>query len=164
MTPEICFNGGRIALKKYLIILLILAAACAGPLRRDAKLKDGPVQFYTVLAGSHSLSDSSYVVLIKNQDDWNDTWLIAKGKIEPLPSIPTIDFGNEYIIAAFMGQRPTSGYKIEITEIEKRGSILDVFLKKYETPGMLTVITNPYCLVRLPKGNYDLNIIEEIVE
>jgi len=152
-------------MKKYfLLVLLILVIACAGPLKKSGKLTDGPVEFQTILAGPYSLVDTAYVSLVKNQSDWEDTWLLAKGKIDPLPLTPTVDFEQEYVIAAFMGERTTSGYKIEITEIEKHGDIIDVFVKRFETPGMLTVMTNPYCLVRLPKGNYDINVIEEIVE
>jgi len=152
-------------MKKYLLLTtLMILLACAGPLKMSGKLSDGPVQFQTILAGPYSLIDTAYVELVTNQSEWEDTWLLAKGKIDPLPITPTVDFDQEYVIAAFMGQRPSSGFKIEITGIEKRGDLLDVNLKKYETPGMLTVITNPYCLVRLPKGNYNINVIEEIVE
>ena len=152
-------------MKKYLLItILMILLACAGPLKKGGKLADGPVKFQTILAGPHSLVDTAYVKLVKNQSEWEDTWLLAKGKIDPLPITPTVDFDQEYVIAAFMGQRTTSGYKIEISAIEKRGKVLDVNVKKYETPGMLTVITNPYCLVRLSKGSYEINVIEEIVE
>ena len=88
----------------------------------------------------------------------------AKGRIDPLPSQPTVDFSKQYVIAAFMGERPSSGYRIEISGIEKRGGTLDVYVKKYETPGMLTVITNPFYLARVPKGAYKLNVIEETVQ
>jgi hypothetical protein len=88
---------------------------------------------------------------------------MAKGKEDPLPAMPTVDFSRQYIIAAFMGQRNTSGYQIEISAIEKKGRVLKVHVKKYETPGMLPVVTNPFTLVRIPRGGYKLEIIEEII-
>jgi hypothetical protein len=150
-------------MKKILIILVLMALACAGPLRRGGRLADGPVPFQTILAGSHSLVDTSAVMLVKNESDWDKVWIQAKGRIDPLPTRPTVDFSRQCVIAAFMGERPSSGFRIEISAIEKRGKILDLHIKKYETPGMLTVVTNPFYLVRLPKGDYELNIIEETV-
>ena len=150
-------------MKKLIAISLLLAAACAGPFR-GGQLPDGPVAFQAILAGAHSLVDTASVVLVKNERDWEKTWVQAKGKIDPLPSKPSVDFSRQYVIAAFMGERPSSGYHIEISNIEKKGGTLDVYVKKYETPGMLTVITNPFYLARIPKGNYRLNVIEETIQ
>ncbi|UCC80534.1 MAG: protease complex subunit PrcB family protein [Candidatus Zixiibacteriota bacterium] len=150
-------------MKKILLILVLMALACAGPLRRGGRLADGPVPFQTILAGSHSLIDTSAVMLVKNESDWDKVWIQAKGRIDPLPERPTVDFSRQCVIAAFMGERPSSGFRIEISAIEKRGKILDLHIKKYETPGMLTVVTNPFYLVRLPKGDYELNVIEETI-
>jgi hypothetical protein len=150
-------------MKKLFFLILIIALACAGPFRRGGALRDGPVPFQTILAGSHSLADTAFVELVTNKREWENIWLIAKGLVDPLPTRPTVDFSRQYVIAAFMGQRESSGYRIEVTSIEKAGRILNVYIKRYETPGMLTVITNPFTLVRLPKGSYRLKIIEQIV-
>ncbi len=150
-------------MRKLVFLILIIGLACAGPFRRSGALRDGPVPFQTILAGSHSLADTAFVELIKNEREWEHIWLIAKGLVDPLPSRPTVDFKRQYVIAAFMGQRRSSGYRIEVTSIEKEGKILNVYIKRYETPGMLTVVTNPFTLVRIPKGDYRLEVIEEIV-
>lgn len=149
-------------MKKLIPVILVVTLACAGALRRGGRLTDGPVAYQTILAGSHSLADTSTVVLVKKESDWEKVWIQAKGRIDPLPERPTVDFTRQYVIAAFMGQRPSSGFRIEVTAIEKRGKILDVYVKKYETPGMLTVMTSPFYLARLPRGDYELNIIEEV--
>lgn len=149
-------------MKKLIPVILVVTLACAGALRRGGRLTDGPVAYQTILAGSHSLADTSTVVLVKKESDWEKVWIQAKGRIDPLPERPTVDFTRQYVIAAFMGQRPSSGFRIEITAIEKRGKTLDVYVKKYETPGMLTVMTSPFYLARLPRGDYELNIIEEV--
>lgn len=151
-------------MKKIIPVILLLIVACAGPMRRGGHLSDGPVAFQTILAGAHSLADTASVVLVKNEKDWEEIWIQAKGRLNPLPQMPTVDFSSQYVIAAFMGERPSSGYHIEITSLEKRGNILDVYVTKYETPGMLTVITNPFYLARVPRGNYKLNVIEESVQ
>jgi hypothetical protein len=139
---------------------MVMACSIAG--RKTAP--DGPVGFSVILSGSHSKADSFEVKLITNSKDWVKTWSIVAGGEEPLPKIPTIDFGSQYVIAAFMGSRNSSGYKIEIPSIEKMGQVLKVHVKKYETPGMLTIMTNPFTLIRLPRGNYKLEVIEETVQ
>jgi hypothetical protein len=108
--------------------------------------------------------DSFRVELVTSDREWDKIWHLANGRVEPLPSKPTVNFGNNYVIAAFMGQRSSSGYQIEIADIVRKGRTLQVRLKKYETPGMLTVITQPFTLVRIPKGNYKLEVIQEIVQ
>ena len=150
-------------MKKFAIILILAIVACAGPFRGGKRLADGPVPYQTILSGSHSLVDTSTVILVKNEREWDRIWVQAKGKIDPLPSRPSVDFSKQYVLAAFMGERPSSGYHVEVSAIEKDGNVLNVHVKKYETPGMLTVITNPFYLARIPRGNYELNIIEETV-
>lgn len=149
-------------MKKLIPVIFVILLACAGALRKGGRLSDGPVAYQTILAGSNSLADTSAVILVKSESDWEKVWIQAKGRFDPLPERPTVDFSRQYVIAAFMGQRPSSGFRIEISGIEKRGKVLDVFVKKYETPGMLTVMTSPFYLARIPRGDYDLNVIEEV--
>jgi hypothetical protein len=146
----------------YVILMLLIGLSCSVAVRKT--IPDGPVQYSVILSGSHSSANSYEVRLITSQKEWESTWQIAKGGEEPLPGIPTVDFNHQYVIAAFMGQRTSSGYKIDITSIEKKGSVLLVHVKKYETPGMLTVMTNPYILVRVLRGSYKLEVIEETVQ
>ena len=151
-------------MKKYLILLILLVLACAGPFRRSYGGGDGPVQFQTILSGTYSLADTFSVQLLKSEDEWEESWLIAKGRISPLPDKPTVDFDRQYVLAAFMGERPSSGYRIEIESLEKTGRTLKVYVTKFETPGMLTVMTSPFFLARIPRGNYQLEIISRVVQ
>ncbi|MEE9555178.1 MAG: protease complex subunit PrcB family protein [candidate division Zixibacteria bacterium] len=150
-------------MKKYLFIAVLLSIACAGPFRGSRVGGDGPVQFQTILSGAYSLADTFSIQLIKSEDKWEDVWLIAKGRINPLPDKPTVDFDRQYVIAAFLGERSSSGYRIEIESLELAGRTLNVYVTKYETPGMLTVITSPFFLARVPKGSYKLEVISKIV-
>ena len=141
---------------------MALLTACA-PATWWSRMPDGPVAFQTVLAGSSSMADTFQVHLVTSQRQWEDVWFLAKGDVDPLPVRPTVDFGRQYIIAAFMGERTSSGYRIEIIDLEKQGSVLEVHISKYETPGMLPVVTSPFHLIRIPKGRYDLQIVEETI-
>lgn len=150
-------------MKKLLVIPLLLILACSGMGRRGA-LADGPVEFQVILAGPYSQAESYSVDLITSDQEWQDTWVKARGNEDPLPPRPTVDFGKEYVIAVFMGTRPSSGFKIEVTSLEKKGDTLKVNVKKYETPGMLPVVTHPFSLIRVPKGKYQLEVNIESVQ
>ena len=146
----------------YISMLILIFAACGGAAR--GRKADGPVPFTVILSGAYSKCDTPRVDLVQNDDDWKNIWQLAKGNEEPLPGIPTVDFRKENVVAAFMGTRNTSGYKIEITDLIKQGKALEVKIKKYETPGMLPVVTRPFTLIRIPKGDYELKITEESVQ
>ncbi len=153
-------------MKKVAIAALVgfvVVFVLAGSGRRGDSPKNGAVDFQVILSGPYSNAKVPDIQLIKSEGEWERIWQMAQGKVEPLPQLPTVDFDKSYVIAAFMGERSSSGYHIEIDKIEKNGKKLQVHVKKYETPGMLTVMTQPYTLVRVPKGNYKLEVNEEIV-
>jgi len=153
------------SMKKLLAIplILMLSTVCSGMGRRGS-IPDGQVTYSVILSGQHSRAVDFQVKLVTSQSEWEQVWDIARGSEEPLPKIPTVNFKRENVIAAFMGQRNSSGYKIEITSIEKKSSMLKVFVKKYETPGMLPVVTHPFTLVRMTRGNFKIEVIEETVQ
>jgi hypothetical protein len=144
------------------VVLLAAGAACSIFARN--KIPDGPVEYSVILSGSYSVVDSFQVKLVTDRKEWEETWHQATGREEPLPNIPTVSFDRQYVIAAFMGERRSSGYRIEISSIVKKGRTLEVTVKRYETPGMLTVITDPFTLVRVPKGIYEMKVIEETAQ
>jgi hypothetical protein len=143
-------------------LLLLLAIGCSGPAK--GKKSDGPVQFSVILSGAHSGCDSAYVDLIQSEDSWRKTWQMTRGIEDPLPEIPTVDFRKENVIAAFMGTRNSSGYRIEITDLVQKGKVLKVSIKKYETSGMLPVVTHPFTFIRIPRGDYKLEVSEKSVQ
>jgi hypothetical protein len=63
-------------------------------------------------------------------------------------------------LAVFMGQKTSGGYKIEITKIAQLDSALRVFVTRYYGGGgsMLPVLTSPYHIVQIPKGDYKIEI------
>ena len=151
-------------MKKFAVVLVLMSLSCGGATRGGRSIPDGPVDYQVILAGAYSQAKNYSVQLITSESEWENVWLMARGKEEPLPQIPTVNFDKQFVIAAFMGERTSSGYKIEITSVIKQGPKLLVHVKKYETPGMLTVITNPFVLIRVPKGNYRLEVAEETVQ
>ncbi len=146
------------------LLVLTMTAACSGSGRRPGLPRSGPVPYTVILSGAHSAGDEYVVKLVTSPKEWTQTWKTAIGSEEPMPPMPEVDFKHYSVIAAFMGTRNSSGYKIEIPAIDKDGSILKVHVKKYETPGMLPVVTHPFTLVKVPKGKYEIEVLEESVQ
>jgi hypothetical protein len=147
-----------------IIALGFVFMVASGSGRRGGSPEGSPVEFQVILSGPYSNADTYSVELVTSEKEWDRVWRTAKGREEPLPERPSVNFGRSYVVAAFMGERNSSGYKIEIDKIVKKGRTLRVHVKKYETPGMLTVMTQPFTLVRVPKGSYKLEVIEETVQ
>lgn len=73
--------------------------------------------------------------------------------------MPEIDFEKQMVLAVFMGTKNSGGYRIEIASIAKAKDTLAVKVINYQREAgmMLPVLTSPFQLVLLPKGNYKLS-------
>lgn len=143
----------------HLIMAGLLIAGCSVIAKNGSK--NGPVEFKLIAEGQHSQIDTASVFLIDNARQWAEIWGIAYANVEPMPELPPIDFAKSMILAAFMGQKNSGGYKIEIAAIQLRGDTLNVEITNYARGGgmMLPVLTSPFEMVEVPKGKCYLNIM-----
>ncbi len=102
-------------------------------------------------------------MVIRDDKTWNWFWVRHKNSgpflIPPTP-VPKIDFNREMVLAVMLGyQTSGGGPAIEISSIEILWEIgldknyingINVFLKENKEPGALTIITNPYHIVKVP--------------
>lgn len=66
-----------------------------------------------------------------------------------------VDFNKKDILVVYLGQKNTGGYQIDIESLKNENNI--ILVKKKEIApkkGEMTtsVITSPYCIVAIPKG------------
>ena len=95
-------------------------------------------------------------------------WLAGKGVVTTdNQALPDVDFDADGVLVIWMGQRRTSGYSLELAPdaavVDGRVARVPVRWVEPEE-GMLTpqVITHPYLLLRLPRGNYDsIAVVDE---
>jgi hypothetical protein len=87
--------------------------------------------------------DTAGVVVINSADEW------AKFAVD---TPPRVDFRKNTVVVVFAGERPTGGWSVRVTGVDKRGSSCAV---RYEVKGpprgaMVTqVITHPYAVILL---------------
>ncbi len=66
----------------------------------------------------------------------------------------SVDFSAYNVVAVFMGQKSTGGYKITIENVSVKGSTAQVLTKTTvpEPDGMVSMaLTQPYCIAYIPK-------------
>jgi hypothetical protein len=126
------------------------------------------VPFETIAKGDRScyrhndISFSGADMVINDLKTWSWFWqkhLECIQTIVPVP-LPRVDFRKEMVLVAMPGYQTSGGGPgIEISSIEKifsnvvtTGTGVRVIVLENETPGPLTVITNPYHIVKSAKN------------
>jgi len=110
------------------------------------------VSLQTIDKGFHSGVRESLQIAIWKQADWKDLWQRHTSNKPKQPALPEINFGEEMVVAVFLGDRPTGGYEVEIISAEQSESVLTVsFGEKGPRPGAMTIqaFTQPYHIVRV---------------
>jgi len=130
---------------------------CCGASRRG-RIPEGPIEFATVALGQHSLVDTAAVFLVKDSTEWTRIWQLAEGNKDPLPPAPGLNFADSMLVAAFLGRRTSAGHEIDIAEITREETKLRITIKTSFRAGgaILPVLTSPYHIVRIPRGDYEL--------
>jgi len=119
------------------------------------------LSFRTIEKDTYNLLTLRSQRLVTSQTEWASLWARMQ-QTDGLPS--NVDFNENMVIAVFQGQKPTSGYEIEITKIIERDNEIEVRVKE-TSPGPNcaadTVITSPHHIVELKKSNKTVKFIFE---
>lgn len=149
--------------RKTLLLLFGLVVAAALP----STARSEPVQFQTIDKGDISYylygepEFNGAFIVIRDRKTWGWFWKVHKSGLQPLPALPPVNFKAEMVLAAILGHQSSGGGPaIEIDAVEellslpaKQGKAFRVLVKENLDPGMLTVITNPYHIIKLEKGH-----------
>jgi len=116
------------------------------------------ILFRTIAQGHSSGYRNADQLIIDNSEQWNQLWQEHTSDVIPPVETPPIDFAENLVVAVFSGEKPTSGYGVEIISVETKTmsdcdrDYLSVRIH-YNAPGSMTqdVITHPYHIVQLPQ-------------
>jgi hypothetical protein len=149
--------------KKISLILIVFSSFCFPPvLWSQISAFASSIPFETIEQGEISFyrySDSSFCgsdILIKDGKTWEAFWTQHSAGIEPKPPLPAVDFTHEMVVATILGYQTSGGgpsIHIQEININESGRCILVMIEENETPGPLTVITNPFHIVRLKRLN-----------
>ncbi|HEU4390496.1 MAG TPA: protease complex subunit PrcB family protein, partial [Blastocatellia bacterium] len=94
--------------------------------------------------------------VIRDQAEFEALWAKVYSKIDPVPPVPEIDFSYVMVIAAFQGEKPTSGYEIAFQKRTIVDDVIQVRVFEYNPPpgcGVGAVLTQPYDMVSIPRSD-----------
>ena len=129
-----------------LVLLLASCTACAA--------LAVTVPFSTLAKGLASGVDQPAQIVVRSQNDWAALWSRHMGTRTAPPPPPSVDFSRDMVVALFMGERPTGGYAIEVTRIERTDAGLSIrYRATRPDPADMhaQALTQPFHLIKLPR-------------
>ncbi len=147
----------------YAVVLTLLLFSCEEKQKTEDVMK--PVEFSTISQGdlngngNEGIEKSKLIITDKKVF----TVLLSKMNTvnEEVSPIPMIDFDKNIVLAVFDEIKSHGGHTIDITKVTEQQDRFVVQIERLHTGGMLTVITQPYHLVVIPKTSKPI-IFKEI--
>ena len=138
------------------VLLLASCTACAAIA--------ATVSFATLAKGLASGVGQPTQIVVRSQHDWAALWSRhMRTPIAPPPP-PSVDFSRDMVVGLFMGERPTGGYAIEITRIERTDQGLSVHYRtSLPDPSAIQTqaLTQPFHLVTVPRVDDPVTFVDE---
>ena len=114
--------------------------------------------------GSHCGIAEPKQIVITDPSEWAKLWQQVHRNKFPAPNLPPVDFSKNMVLAVFMGQKPTSGYAIQISEVSKLNGEVVAKVRETSPPKgsiVLQVITQPFHIVVIPKVDAKVKFVME---
>ena len=138
-----------------------------------AEDSSGSIAWREVASGSHSNIKQASRQVIRDQQQWIKWWqqhnkvqMHIDGKTVPKPP-PEVDFEQEMVLVATLGQRSTGGYSIRFTEIRREGDVVTATLQ-ISSPGpddlVTQALTSPFAVIAIPQHAGRVKFVEETVK
>lgn len=111
--------------------------------KTETQMKDGPSELRVLAAGFHSSITHPFVAVIRDADTYSELTKLDGN----LPKLDEEFFKSNVIVAAFLGERNTGGYSVEIT---REGNSVRIAEQK-PGKGMMVpqMITSPFEIAAL---------------
>lgn len=125
------------------------------------------VAFRSLTSGAYAVSvDAEKNYRLTSRDELAALWGLVYGKSQP--SIPSVNFDVEEVLAVFGGTHSSGGYAIKVTKIIDTELARTVYIEQTEPAENCPVassVTSPYELIVLPKleGSKKLTHIDTVV-
>jgi hypothetical protein len=110
--------------------------------------------FDTIELGYYCAHRERYDYFIQTQQEWDALWQRTSSS-----EIPDIDFSSNIVIAVYMGERVTGGFRIEIINIVESITHRRVYIRETSpspSDPVTLALTQPYHIVKL---NRDYRLI-----
>jgi PrcB C-terminal len=109
-----------------------------------------PVSFKTLAAGDHSRIETRRDVVVRTTAEWKALW---KQHAPDRPQ-PAVDLARSTVLGLFLGSRPTAGFTLTITAVERKGAELVVTYRERPpapTDMVAQMLTAPFVLLTVDR-------------
>lgn len=115
----------------------------------------------TLSQQSNSLVTEARQVLIRDDAAFELLWRQHQGSLELLPDV---DFERDMVVAVFLGEQPTGGYEVSITEVAESDSGIRVYYSVTEPhPDFMVIqmLTAPVHMIVVPAREGEIQFIQQ---
>ena len=135
------------------LVMVCVFGGCksAPPVEEPAVETTTPVQILRDAAGNDPACKQVDAVLIRSQAQFDDMASEALGELY-------VDFESEMLVVVALGERPTSGYAVKITNISQSGQVLFVqgtTTRPDDAEITLPMLTYPYAAAVIARSDAD---------
>ena len=102
--------------------------------------------------------------IIASQRDWQSFWSRIYGKLNPVPNLTPVDFGQFEVIAVLAGQKPTVGYGVQVTNVSQSTGKIVITIRDSGPPaGCIAAATptSPLHIIKIAKTNLPISYIAD---
>ena len=106
--------------------------------------------------------------MIRDSANWDAWWHAHVANVTPAPSTPKVDFASQMVLAVTMGERPTGGYAVAISDVTYGAGGDPLLVVVRETAPLKDAIvtqalTAPYHFVTVPRwsGTVQFGVLDE---
>lgn len=152
------------------VFLLASLCSCAAQGEHENHLIWEMIASQTVGKSDYSYEDVARITVVT---DFNEAQAL-RGQIYPgiLEQVQGTDFSVSFVIAVFQGEKGSTGYSVEVTDVQRKDNTITIYAQFHEpAPDALTnpLITSPYCILKVEKpesmkGEFTFVLVTDGVE
>jgi len=143
--------------------ILLMCLCLAGCGRAPVASSPLPIERIEAPTRQFTTQRSSLRVVVRDAATWQSIWTQTFLGREPAPPLPFVNFDDEMIVVAALGEQPSSGYDIRIESAFVDGAGTRVDLKVLSPGGncsVAIVMTQPVDFARVPRRLGPLRFVE----
>ena len=131
------------------ILAAVLLSACNNA-KVTGKNENEMSNFEVIYESEYGGNGQEEIKIIENQDEFAELW--AQTTMQPVESVPQIDFTKKIIIAKNFPSRNSGGTQYKVQSVSQNGNQIEIHYTATGPDGMATMaITNPLMIVAVNK-------------
>lgn len=155
-------------MKYILIVALSLLCVNLSGCNAEGNDSDNSVLFETIASGAQSGVQSQTLQVIRSDAELNSLWNEHTVYLSPVPEKPVVDFSNEILIGAFLGETPTATCMntLEVSSVEtsETSVIVNITIKVPSTTVTCLVAEQPFEVIKLQRVENYIGFNVEVTE